>query len=124
MNTHKHMKTNSNPNGPTINTENDEWPKHTAKGKEYYELAVNRKFIGSGPRLRQCAFWKEYLPQLLNTASGKFYLLFIHYFYCLNIEIYFLIYFCRFNRIIQQFKIHRRVLIVPTLEIVPFNRVS
>lgn len=56
----------SNPNGP--NAEVAEWPKHTANGKEYMELGINVSRIGHGIRSRQCAFWKEYLPQLM-TAS-------------------------------------------------------
>ncbi|XP_055301945.1 acetylcholinesterase-like isoform X2 [Sitodiplosis mosellana] len=55
-----------NPNGQS--TEN-EWPKHTANGREYFELNMNRTHIGRGPRLRQCAFWKDYLPQLLTSTA-------------------------------------------------------
>lgn len=32
---------------------------------------MNRTHIGRGPRLRQCAFWKEYLPQLLTTTGEQ-----------------------------------------------------
>lgn len=56
----------SNPNGQS--SEN-EWPKHTANGREYMELGINISHIGRGPRLRQCAFWKDYLPQLLTSTS-------------------------------------------------------
>ena len=54
----------------------DEWPPHTPVGKEYLELNV--KFldesdkstaIGRGPRSKECAFWKEYLPQLVASTS-------------------------------------------------------
>lgn len=61
----------SNPNGQ----EGGEWPKHTASGREYYELAINKTHIGRGPRLRQCAFWNEYIPQLM--ASSKSFIIFI-----------------------------------------------
>lgn len=56
----------SNPNGQS--TENL-WPKHTANEREYFELGMNVSHIGRGPRLRQCAFWKDYLPQLLTSTS-------------------------------------------------------
>lgn len=49
------------PNGvwtPTV------WPLHTAYGREYLTLDVNSTATGRGPRLKQCAFWKKYLPQL------------------------------------------------------------
>ncbi|XP_072763674.1 acetylcholinesterase isoform X1 [Anoplolepis gracilipes] len=45
------------------------WPQHTATNKEYLTLDVNSTEIGSGPRVRQCAFWKKYLPQLLGATS-------------------------------------------------------
>lgn len=51
------------------------WPKHSELGKHYMELGINTTHIGRGPRLRQCAFWKEYLPTLIQstcrlTANG------------------------------------------------------
>lgn len=58
----------SNPNGQ-VEADGGEWPKHTALGKEYFELGVNVTHIGRGPRLRQCAFWREYLPQLITATS-------------------------------------------------------
>lgn len=45
--------------------EEEEWPKHTANGREYLELGINTTKTGHGPRMRQCAFWKEYIPQLI-----------------------------------------------------------
>ena len=45
------------------------WPEHTAHGREYLTLAVNNTSTGRGPRLKQCAFWKKYLPQLLALTS-------------------------------------------------------
>lgn len=41
------------------------WPAHTATGKQYLTLDTNTTEIGYGPRVRQCAFWKKYLPQLI-----------------------------------------------------------
>lgn len=55
---------NRNPN-PGLIEELPEWPLHTAQGRQYIELGMNTSFIGRGPRLRQCAFWKKYLPQLM-----------------------------------------------------------
>ena len=48
----------------------DNWPVHTSFGSEYLTLAVGRSSVGSGPRLKQCALWKKYLPSL-ETAAGK-----------------------------------------------------
>ncbi|XP_018311645.1 acetylcholinesterase isoform X1 [Mycetomoellerius zeteki] len=45
------------------------WPSHTAVNKEYLTLDINNTEIGSGPRVRQCTFWKKYLPQLLGATS-------------------------------------------------------
>jgi acetylcholinesterase len=53
-----------NPN-PGLIDELPQWPLHTAQGRQYIELGMNTSFIGRGPRLRQCAFWKKYLPQLM-----------------------------------------------------------
>lgn len=41
------------------------WPPHTAAKKEYMTLDTNSSEIGNGPRVRQCIFWKNYLPQLV-----------------------------------------------------------
>lgn len=56
-----------NPN-PGLIDELPEWPLHTAPGRQYIELGMNTSFIGRGPRLRQCAFWKKYLPQLMTVT--------------------------------------------------------
>lgn len=45
------------------------WPKHTAANKEYLTLDVNNTEVGYGIRVRQCAFWKKYIPQLLASTS-------------------------------------------------------
>ncbi|XP_071571350.1 acetylcholinesterase [Temnothorax nylanderi] len=45
------------------------WPPHTAANKEYLTLDLNNTEVGSGPRVRQCTFWKKYLPQLLGATS-------------------------------------------------------
>ncbi|ODN05788.1 Acetylcholinesterase [Orchesella cincta] len=47
------------------------WPVHTAYGREFLELSVNATNavnVGRGPRLKQCAFWKKYLPQLVQAT--------------------------------------------------------
>lgn len=64
----------SDPNGP-VSTEIKKWPKHTVNGKHYLELGINSTYVGRGPRLRQCAFWKEYLPQLVQATCKFFFLL-------------------------------------------------
>nr|AAP87381.1 acetylcholinesterase-2 [Nephotettix cincticeps]BAI63653.1 ace-paralogous acetylcholinesterase [Nephotettix cincticeps]BAI63654.1 ace-paralogous acetylcholinesterase [Nephotettix cincticeps]BAI63655.1 ace-paralogous acetylcholinesterase [Nephotettix cincticeps]BAI63656.1 ace-paralogous acetylcholinesterase [Nephotettix cincticeps] len=45
------------------------WPVHTAYGREYLTLDVNSTATGRGPRLKQCAFWKKYLPQLIAATE-------------------------------------------------------
>ncbi|XP_012274789.1 acetylcholinesterase [Orussus abietinus] len=45
------------------------WPEHSASKKEYLTLDTNTTEIGHGPRVRQCAFWKKYLPQLLSATT-------------------------------------------------------
>lgn len=47
------------------------WPLHTAYGREYLTLDVNSTATERGPRLKQCAFWKKYLPQL-QQMTGKY----------------------------------------------------
>ncbi|XP_062565163.1 acetylcholinesterase isoform X1 [Armigeres subalbatus] len=59
-----------NPNTSPPNNEVPEWPKHSAHGRHYLELGLNTSFVGRGPRLRQCAFWKKYLPQLVAATSN------------------------------------------------------
>ncbi|KAE8737177.1 Acetylcholinesterase 1/Carboxyl/Cholinesterase 57, partial [Frankliniella occidentalis] len=46
------------------------WPVHTAYGREYLTLDTNSTETGRGPRLKQCAFWKKYLPQLIAATSN------------------------------------------------------
>ncbi|XP_037925135.1 acetylcholinesterase-like [Hermetia illucens] len=57
-----------NPN-PAPSNRFPEWPKHTAHSRHYMELGLNSSSVGKGPRLRQCAFWKEYLPQLVLSTT-------------------------------------------------------
>uniref|UniRef100_A0A182VR59 Acetylcholinesterase n=1 Tax=Anopheles minimus TaxID=112268 RepID=A0A182VR59_9DIPT len=59
-----------NPNPNAASSEFAEWPKHTAHGRHYLELGLNTSFVSRGPRLRQCAFWKKYLPQLVAATSN------------------------------------------------------
>ncbi|XP_035782837.1 acetylcholinesterase-like isoform X2 [Anopheles albimanus] len=59
-----------NPNSSPASSDIPEWPKHTAQGRHYLELGMNTSFVGRGPRLRQCAFWKKYLPQLVAATSN------------------------------------------------------
>ncbi|XP_044730574.1 acetylcholinesterase-like [Chrysoperla carnea] len=46
------------------------WPVHTAYGREFLTLDVNTSETGRGPRLKQCAFWKKYLPQLISVTAN------------------------------------------------------
>jgi len=46
------------------------WPVHTAYGREFLTLDVNSSETGRGPRLKQCAFWKKYLPQLVASTGS------------------------------------------------------
>ncbi|PZC86944.1 hypothetical protein B5X24_HaOG200211 [Helicoverpa armigera] len=59
---------------PSINPSGDStkinWPVHTASGREYLSLAVNSSSIGHGLRVKECAFWQKYLPQLM-AATNK-----------------------------------------------------
>lgn len=46
----------------------NEWPSHTASGREYILLDakhVHNFKVSKGLRSKECAFWKEYLPQLV-----------------------------------------------------------
>lgn len=45
------------------------WPVHTAFGREFLSLAVNSSALGHGLRVKQCAFWQKYLPQLMAATS-------------------------------------------------------
>ncbi|KAJ8961186.1 hypothetical protein NQ318_008869 [Aromia moschata] len=47
------------------------WPLHTAFGREYLTLDVNSTATGRGPRIKQCAFWKKYLPQLQQLTGTR-----------------------------------------------------
>ncbi|KAJ8684458.1 hypothetical protein QAD02_020250 [Eretmocerus hayati] len=60
----------SDPNkGDNGSWEKVKWPVHTADSKEYLTLDTNTTAIGHGPRVKQCAFWKKYLPQLLSASE-------------------------------------------------------
>ena len=57
----------------------NEWPLHTPQGREYLELNIKymdnpdkSRAVGRGPRAKQCAFWKEYLPVLINNTGKLF----------------------------------------------------
>nr|AHB20142.1 acetylcholinesterase type 1 [Pardosa pseudoannulata] len=47
------------------------WPVHTATGREYLTLAVNSSDIGRARRARECAFWKNYLPKLVQYTADN-----------------------------------------------------
>lgn len=54
------------------------WPVHTALGREYLSLAVNSSAVGHGLRVKQCAFWQKYLPQLISATSTYIKLIELH----------------------------------------------
>ncbi|XP_064638638.1 acetylcholinesterase-like isoform X2 [Lineus longissimus] len=65
---------NRSPGLPSLN----EWPLHTTESKEYLELHPRyhnqpdkSKAVGNGPRAHECAFWMEYLPQLVRETDKK-----------------------------------------------------
>ncbi|XP_076648871.1 acetylcholinesterase [Halictus rubicundus] len=45
------------------------WPVHTAASKEYLTLDTESTTIGNGLRVKQCTFWKKYLPHLLSATA-------------------------------------------------------
>nr|AOS89450.1 acetylcholinesterase 1 [Apolygus lucorum] len=48
------------------------WPQHTAYGREYITLDINTTAsTGRGPRVKQCAFWKKYLPELSSMTEQR-----------------------------------------------------
>uniref|UniRef100_A0A915CVF9 Acetylcholinesterase n=1 Tax=Ditylenchus dipsaci TaxID=166011 RepID=A0A915CVF9_9BILA len=63
---------NKNPDGTyTVDT----WPPYNAQSMEYMNLTVESDYstgskrIGSGPRRKQCAFWKNVVPSLLSVSA-------------------------------------------------------
>jgi acetylcholinesterase len=67
---------NNSPN-PQARSRGPEWPVHSPDGKEYLELNAryldnkmdDSKAVGRGPRAKECAFWREYLPDLINFTD-------------------------------------------------------
>ncbi|MFH4974138.1 hypothetical protein AB6A40_000847 [Gnathostoma spinigerum] len=63
---------NLNPDG-TYTT--DVWPQYTSASMEYINLTVESDYLkgagrtGTGPRRKQCKFWKNYLPNLLAAVA-------------------------------------------------------
>ncbi|VDK42790.1 unnamed protein product [Anisakis simplex] len=70
---------------PNINPDGtytpDVWPKYTQAKMEYMNLTVESDYnngaarIGTGPRRKQCAFWKNYLPNLIAALGGMLFLM-------------------------------------------------
>ncbi|KAI0214211.1 hypothetical protein LSAT2_000712 [Lamellibrachia satsuma] len=63
---------NIRPGKPSLNT----WPLHTPHGQEYLELNVKylnepdkSRAVSRGPRTKECAFWKRYLPRLVISTG-------------------------------------------------------
>lgn len=56
-----------NPNGDDL----AEWPKYTAGDWKMLEFRMDAQSIGVGPRLRQCQFWKNFLPQVKSCENEE-----------------------------------------------------
>nr|ADK12695.1 acetylcholinesterase precursor [Tetranychus urticae] len=52
-------------------TESIVWPEYTAHEKEYLVISTNDSSIGRGLRAKQCAFWKNFLPKLINALENR-----------------------------------------------------
>lgn len=83
-----------NPNTSPGAVSLDEWPLHSISHQEYLEL--NTKYldssnkwraVGKGPRIRECAFWNTYLPNLLSKVFLLFFLRLIFVYRLVNIMI-------------------------------------
>uniref|UniRef100_A0A915BGM0 Carboxylic ester hydrolase n=1 Tax=Parascaris univalens TaxID=6257 RepID=A0A915BGM0_PARUN len=63
---------NRNPDGTYTA---DVWPQYTQSSMEYMNLTVESDYnngasrVGTGPRRKQCAFWKNHLPNLLAAVG-------------------------------------------------------
>lgn len=67
---------NRNPNKEPGETRDvDDWPIHTYKEREY--IVLDTKFhehnkkptVEKGYKIKQCAFWREYVPTLMHTTG-------------------------------------------------------
>ncbi|KAJ8310285.1 hypothetical protein KUTeg_012150 [Tegillarca granosa] len=67
---------NLDPNRAPGEVSVNEWPVHTHNERLYLEL--NTKYlhasempnaIGVGPRIQECAFWRNYLPNLVDATE-------------------------------------------------------
>lgn len=52
----------------------DVWPKYNSVSMEYMNMTVESSYpsmkrIGHGPRRKECAFWKAYLPNLMAAVA-------------------------------------------------------
>lgn len=63
---------NKNPDGTYTP---DVWPKYTQTTMEYMNLTIESDYytgasrIGTGPRRKQCSFWKKILPNLMAAVG-------------------------------------------------------
>ncbi|CAK9290290.1 unnamed protein product [Gordionus sp. m RMFG-2023] len=46
-----------------------QWPLHTTQNREFLRLSVDSHDIGKGPRTKQCAFWQEFIPDLMTATE-------------------------------------------------------
>ncbi|XP_076332894.1 acetylcholinesterase-like [Tachypleus tridentatus] len=62
-------KTGKPSQGPGEKWEKIYWPVYTPYAREYLTLDLNSNKTGRGPRAEYCAFWQQYLPQLVKATS-------------------------------------------------------
>ena len=74
----KKIQTFRDPNQVPGSHNLDTWPLHTPHGKEYLELHTRflrepdkSKAVGQGIRTKNCAFWRDYLPTLVD-GTGEY----------------------------------------------------
>nr|WBW70144.1 venom protein [Lampona murina] len=61
-----------NPNiRPDGENEPVNWPLHSVTGREYLTLSDNSTEVGKARRVKECAFWDDYLPKLEKSRSKK-----------------------------------------------------
>ena len=85
------------------------WPTHTPARRETLELNSEEFRVVDGHRVKKCAFWKEFLPRLLDLSKYQFtsYTLFIK---CLNniktlnnlfLSLYLFLWFCMIRLLLK-----------------------
>uniref|UniRef100_A0A023F5Z0 Carboxylic ester hydrolase n=2 Tax=Triatoma infestans TaxID=30076 RepID=A0A023F5Z0_TRIIF len=99
-----------NPNLQSDNTWTSTfWPLHTAFGREYLTLGINASAGGGrGPRVKQCAFWKKYLPQLISSTGSLKSCNSFQYLFGINVNINLNLLYSRKYRFFDYKKIYKK----------------